>query len=46
MMGAKKSATLNINEKSIQLQKDGKKVYRYGLGQSPFPVPKIMVNEL
>ena len=42
----KTSATLEINEKSKFLQKKGKKIYKFGLGQSPFPVPAIIVNEL
>jgi len=35
----KASATLAINEKSNELIKRGKKVYKFGFGQSPFPVP-------
>lgn len=37
--GLKQSATLAIDEKSAQLMRDGHKVYRFGLGLSPFPVP-------
>ena len=40
------SATLSINELSNKLKQQGKKVYKFGLGQSPFPVPKIIVEEL
>jgi aspartate aminotransferase len=40
------SATLGINEKSNQLLADGKKIYKLGLGQSPFPVPGSIVREL
>ncbi|MBM4171547.1 MAG: aminotransferase class I/II-fold pyridoxal phosphate-dependent enzyme [Ignavibacteria bacterium] len=40
------SATLAINELSAKLKKEGKKIYRLGLGQSPFPVPKVVVEEL
>ncbi|WP_321369970.1 pyridoxal phosphate-dependent aminotransferase [uncultured Desulfuromusa sp.] len=40
------SATLGINEKSNQLLADGKKIYKLGLGQSPFPVPESIVREL
>ena len=36
----KPSATLAINEKSKDLISKGKKVYKFGFGQSPFPVPK------
>ena len=34
------SATLAINEKSKKLIAQGKKIYRFGFGQSPFPVPE------
>ncbi len=44
--GLKKSATLAINEQSRQLQQAGKKVYRLGFGQSPFPVPGPVVKAL
>ena len=44
--GMGKSATLAINEKSAQLQASGKTVYRFGLGQSPFPVPDCVVQAL
>lgn len=44
--GLKQSATLAINEKSAQLIREGRKVYRFGLGQSPFPVPQPVVDEL
>jgi aspartate aminotransferase len=40
------SATLQINELSNKLKQEGKKVYKFGLGQSPFPVPNVIVNEL
>ena len=40
------SATLHINELSNKLKQQGKKVYKFGLGQSPFPVPKVVVDEL
>ncbi len=44
--GLKQSATLFINEYSNQLIGQGKKVYKLGLGQSPFPVPDIIVQSL
>ncbi len=44
--GLKPSATLAINEKSKQLQDEGREIFRLGLGQSPFPVPDILVEEL
>jgi len=40
------SATLQINEETKRLQDQGKKVYKFGFGQSPFPVPEIVRNEL
>ena len=42
----KPSATLAINEKSKELSKKGKKIYRFGFGQSPFPIPEEVVNVL
>jgi len=46
ILGLKTSATLAINELSQQLIKEGKEVFKFGLGQSPFPVPDIIVKEL
>ena len=40
------SATLAINERSRQLQDEGKAVCRLGLGQSPFPVPEHVRESL
>jgi aspartate aminotransferase len=40
------SATLEINERSNALLAQGKTVYKLGLGQSPFPVPESVVNQL
>ncbi len=42
----KPSATLAINEKVKNLLKDGKKVFNFGFGQSPFPIPDKIVNVL
>ena len=42
----KPSATLAINEESNRLKKSGKKVYKFGFGQSPFPVPESIVSAL
>lgn len=42
----KESATLAINLKSLVLRKEGKKVYHWGFGQSPFPVPQPIQDEL
>ena len=44
--GLKQSATLAINERSAQMAHEGHKVYKLGLGQSPFPVPQVVVDEL
>ncbi len=40
------SATLLINERSNALIKEGRKIFKLGLGQSPFPVPEPVVKAL
>ncbi|CAM2068197.1 Aminotransferase [Sulfidibacter corallicola] len=40
------SATLGINERSAQLSREGRKIFRLGLGQSPFPVPDPVIAAL
>ena len=42
----KPSSTLRINEMSKGLEKKGKKIFKFGFGQSPFEVPEDVVNEL
>jgi len=42
----KQSSTLVINEKSKKLINQGKKVFQFGFGQSPFPVPEKIVDTL
>tara|TARA_Y100001970_G_scaffold276826_1_gene380132 strand:+ start:4576 stop:5811 length:1236 start_codon:yes stop_codon:yes gene_type:complete len=42
----KPSATLAINERSKELISQGKKVFRFGFGQSPFPVPEKVISAL
>ena len=42
----KPSSTLEINEISRQLEKKGKKIFKFGFGQSPFKVPEDVVEEL
>ena len=42
----KPSSTLVINEKCKELISQGKKVYQFGFGQSPFPVPEKIVKTL
>ena len=44
--GLSQSSTLAINERSAALQAEGKQVFRLGLGQSPFPVPQPVTEEL
>ena len=44
--GLRPSATLEINELSARLQAQGRTIYRLGLGQSPFPVPEPVVEQL
>jgi aspartate aminotransferase len=44
--GNGQSATLAIDERCRQLLKEGKNIYNFGLGQSPFPVPTQVVNAL
>lgn len=46
LVGMPKSATLAINERSLQLRAEGRDVIRLGLGQSPFPVPPTVVEAL
>ena len=46
IISLKTSATLAVNELSQKLIEDGKEVFKFGLGQSPFPVPDIIVKEL
>ena len=46
ILSLKPSATLVINEKSKVLISQGKKVYNFGFGQSPFPVPEKIVDAL
>jgi aspartate aminotransferase len=41
-----RSSTLAINERCAALAGEGKKVYRLGFGQSPFPVPSLVVDAL
>lgn len=44
--GLEPSATLVINERCRELKALGRKVYNFGLGQSPFPVPEPVVESL
>lgn len=44
--GNGQSATLALNDRCRLLAKEGKRIYNFGLGQSPFPVPTPVVNAL
>ena len=44
--GAAPSATLQVNELCDALAREGREVFRLGLGQSPFPVPEPVVQAL
>ena len=46
LVGMNPSATLAINEHSKELEQSGKKIWKLGLGQSPFPVYGQIVDEL
>ena len=46
VLNLKQSSTLVINERCKELLRQGKKVYQFGFGQSPFPVPEKIVNTL
>ena len=41
-----RSSTLAINEYSDYLEEQGKHVYRFGLGQAPFPIPEKVNDTL
>ena len=40
------SSTLRINEISKELESQGKKLFKFGFGQSPFKIPEDVVSEL
>jgi aspartate aminotransferase len=42
----KPSSTLKINETSRHLEIKGEKIFKFGFGQSPFPIPTDIVSEL
>ena len=42
----KSSSTLKINEISQKLESEGKKIYKFGFGQSPFQIPTDVIDEL
>jgi aspartate aminotransferase len=40
------SSTLLINEISKEMERNGKVIYKFGFGQSPFPVPDKLIEKL
>ena len=42
----KPSSTLLINETSKKLEDQGKKIFKFGFGQSPFHIPEKVVETL
>ena len=46
LRGLPHSPTLAINERSKAMQRSGRRIFRFGLGQSPFPVPDPVVATL
>jgi aspartate aminotransferase len=44
--GMTPSATVAINERCNELVREGRDIFKLGLGQSPFPVPESVVEEL
>ena len=40
------SSTLVINEQSKKMQEEGQQIYKFGFGQSPFPIPQNIVDKL
>jgi aspartate aminotransferase len=40
------SQTLLLNEQSRRLQQEGRNVYKFGFGQSPFPPPQSVIERL
>jgi aspartate aminotransferase len=46
IQGLKSSATVAINDLSNELKRQGKEIFKFDLGQSPFPVPESVVESL
>ena len=42
----KPSSTLLMNETSKKLEDEGKKIFKFGFGQSPFKIPQDIIEEL
>lgn len=46
VQGLKPSATVAINDLSNNLKRKGREIFKFGLGQSPFPVPEQVQEAL
>jgi len=46
VQGLKPSATVAINDLSNNLKRKGREIFKFGLGQSPFPVPEPVQEAL
>jgi hypothetical protein len=46
ILNRRSSATLTINERTARLAQAGPQMYRFGFGQSPFPVPTPVIAAL
>lgn len=46
LAGLSVSPTLHLNERSALLEDQGRDVFRFGFGQSPFPVPEPVIAAL
>ena len=46
VLSLKESATLAINQEAKRLKAEGKNVYHWGFGESPFPISLPIQNEL
>ncbi len=46
LRSVEKSQTLLLNEQSRTLEKGGKKIYKFGFGQSPFLPPQAVIDAL
>ena len=44
--GLPPSATVAINDRCNELRRQGREIFKLGLGQSPFPVPELVVEAL
>jgi aspartate/methionine/tyrosine aminotransferase len=46
VLSLKESATLAINLKALQMRREGREIFHFGFGQSPFPVPEPIQEAL